>query len=764
MTRSPPVLALLGALLWPGPSIAADDDLLPPEQAFRVEASATQSGVRLEWTIADGYYLYRDKFRFRSLDPGVALGQPTLPPGTPKDDPFFGRLETYRGSVAIDLPIERPAGARRLTLQATSQGCADIGVCYPPHTQPIAVDLPGAGPPAAPVATGSPLKALAELGAGLGMQDPGDDFLEPDQAFQPAFEVSPDGTLVARWDIAEGYYLYRDKFRFRVLEGAGVSLGAPVFPSGKTKEDPSFGRVEVYYRTVEIRVPVRSTGAASRFELEVGYQGCAEAGICYPPMKKPVTLAVPAGVAAAAPGAGSGAAAPAAAPGAESAASAPATAQEPVSEQDRLAARLASESALATSLWFFGFGLLLAFTPCVFPMIPILSGIIVGQGSGITTRRAFLLSVTYVLAMSVAYTAAGVIAGLFGANLQAALQDPWVLSVFAAIFVLLALSMFGFYDLQLPSALQSRLAELSSRQRGGSLVGVAVMGLLSALIVGPCVAPPLAGALIYIGQTGDPWLGGMALFALSLGMGAPLVVVGTLEGKYLPRAGGWMNAVKAVFGVAMLGVAVFLLERVLPGWIALLLWAALFIVSAIYLGALEPLGLDAGGFRKLWKGIGLVMLVYGVLLMIGAASGGGDVLQPLRGVALAGAGPAQHQGLAFRQVKGVAGLEAELASARAQGRPAMLDFYADWCIACKEFEKYTFSKPEVVKALEGVVLLQADVTANDAEDQALLKVYGLFGPPAVLFFGPDGRERPGYRLVGFVAADPFRAHAEKALR
>jgi thiol:disulfide interchange protein DsbD len=745
------VLALLGALLWPGPSIAAEDDLLPPEQAFRVEATATQSGVRLEWTIADGYYLYRDKFRFRSPDDGFALGAPALPPGTPKDDPFFGRLETYRGRVVVDLPIERPADARRLTLQATSQGCADIGVCYPPHTRTISLDLPGAVPPAAPVATGSPLKALAGLGESLGLQDSGDDFLEPDQAFQPAFEVSPDGTLVARWDIAEGYYLYRDKFRFRALEGAGVSLGAPAFPTGKTKEDPSFGRVEVYYQTVEIRVPVRSAGTASRFELEVGYQGCAEAGICYPPIKKAVTLTVPAGTAAAPQGG-------------ESGAPAPVTAEEPVSEQDRLAARLASESALATSLWFFGFGLLLAFTPCVFPMIPILSGIIVGQGSGITTRRAFLLSVTYVLAMSVAYTGAGVIAGLFGANLQAALQNPWVLSVFAAIFVLLALSMFGFYDLQLPSALQSRLAELSSRQRGGSLVGVAVMGLLSALIVGPCVAPPLAGALIYIGQTGDPWLGGMALFALSLGMGAPLVVVGTLEGKYLPRAGGWMNAVKAVFGVAMLGVAVFLLERVLPGWIALLLWAALFIVSAIYLGALEPLGLDAGGFRKLWKGVGLVMLVYGVLLMIGAASGGGDVLQPLRGVALASAGPAQHQGLTFRRVKGVTGLDAELASAAAEGRPVMLDFYADWCIACKELEKYTFSKPEVVKALEGVVVLQADVTANDAEDQALLKAYGLFGPPAVLFFGPDGRERPGYRLVGFVAADPFRAHADKALR
>jgi thiol:disulfide interchange protein DsbD len=439
-----------------------------------------------------------------------------------------------------------------------------------------------------------------------------------------------------------------------------------------------------------------------------------------------------------------------------------------VSEQDQLAAKLASDSAFVTSLWFFGFGLLLAFTPCVFPMIPILSGIIVGQGSRMTTRRAFVLSVIYVLAMSVTYTIAGVIAGLFGANLQAALQNPWVLSSFALVFVLLALSMFGFYDLQLPSSWQSRLTDLSNRQRGGTLIGVAVMGFLSALIVGPCVAPPLAGALIYIGQTGDPWLGGLALFSLSMGMGAPLVAVGTLEGRYLPRAGGWMNAVKAVFGVALLGVAVFLLERVVPGWVSLLLWSALFIISAVYLGALEPLGMDASGYRRLWKGLGLVFLAYGVLLMIGAASGGGgDVLQPLKGVGVAGAAPGTGQassGLSFKKVKGTAGLEAGLAEARAAGKPVMLDFYADWCIACKELEKFTFSDAAVQKALDGAVLLKADVTANDADDQALLKSLGLIGPPAILFYGPDGLERRGYRLVGFKPAAEFRPHAERALR
>jgi thiol:disulfide interchange protein DsbD len=751
-----PLLALLGLSL--ATAARGAEDVLPPEQAFRLHTQPTDSGVRFEWRIADGYYLYRDKFRFRSRDPQVTLGAPAVPAGTPKEDPFFGRLETHRGTVAVDVPVQRVAGLDRVTIEATSQGCADLGICYPPQTVAVSVALPPMAAPPASASAGaaaappaSPLRALASLGQTLGLQDAGGDFLEPDQAFRHSAEARPDGTVVARWEIADGYYLYRDKLRLEVRDAPGVTLGAPSYPAGKMKDDPGFGKVEVYFHSVELQAPVTAAAPGARFELEVAYQGCAEAGICYPPMKKRTALVIPAAFSPA--GAGQGGALP------------PAVA-EPVSEQDRLAARLASDSALVTALWFFGFGLLLAFTPCVFPMIPILSGIIVGQGSSITTRRAFALSVVYVLAMSVTYTVAGVIAGLFGANLQAALQNPWVLSSFAAVFVLLALSMFGFYDLQMPSSWQSRLSDLSSRQRGGTLIGVAVMGLLSALIVGPCVAPPLAGALIYIGQTGDPWLGGTALFALSLGMGAPLVVVGTLEGRYLPRAGGWMNAVKAVFGVALLGVAVFLLERVLPAWIALLLWAALFIVSAIYLGALEPLGLDASGFRRLWKGLGLVMLVYGVLLMIGAASGGGGgVLQPLRGVAVASAGAtpglAAH---ALERVKGMAELEARIAEARAAGKPVMLDFYADWCIACKELEAFTFSDPGVRQTLARAVLLQSDVTENDAQDQAMLKHFGLIGPPAVLFFGPDGGERRGYRLVGFVPAEAFRAHAEKALR
>ncbi len=719
---------------------AVDEELLLPEQAFRLTGEAIEKGVRLKWDIADGYYLYRAKFRVRTDDEGVTLGEPTFPPGKIKDDEFFGRMEIYRDGVEIHVPVTRDPGITSLTLEATSQGCADIGVCYPPQIQTVKLDLPPLAQPSS-----EPVSVLSRLGrslAGLGDEP---EFLEPDQAFRFSAEAVDDRTVLARWDIADGYYIYKDKLKFGLKDTADATLGAPAFPPGKLKEDPLFGEVEVYYDQAEVRIPVAQRTSVESIELQVGYQGCAEAGICYPPITRTVDIRMPPVTGAAAPAAASPISAP-------------------VAEQDKLAALLLSEHLWLPVLAFFGFGLLLAFTPCVFPMIPILSGIIVGQGSQVTTRKAFVLSVTYVLAMSVTYTMAGVIAGLFGKNLQAALQNPWMLSTFAAVFVVLALSMFGFYNLQIPASWQARLTELSNRQQGGTLVGVAVMGFLSALIVGPCVAPPLAAALIVIGESGDPLRGGLALFALSLGMGTPLVIVGTLEGKFLPRAGGWMGAVKSVFGVLLLAVAVYLLERVLPAWIILLLWAGLFIISAIYMGALEPLGKDASGFRRLWKGVGLVMLVHGVLLMIGAASGSKDIFQPLRGVTLAGAGPAQaiHE-LDFKPVKGPAGMERQLALASAAGKFAMVDFYADWCVECKRLDNSTFRDTQVQRVLSDTVLLRADVTANDSQDQALLKAYGLIGPPAILFFGADGQERRPYRVVGYLGPERFRSHAARAL-
>jgi thiol:disulfide interchange protein DsbD len=426
-----------------------------------------------------------------------------------------------------------------------------------------------------------------------------------------------------------------------------------------------------------------------------------------------------------------------------------------------LAANLSSNRFLAL-LSFFGFGLLLAFTPCVFPMIPILSGIIAGSGENISTRRAFVLSVVYVLATCVVFTIAGVIAGLAGANLQAAFQKPWILVSFAILFVLLALSMFGFYELQLPSSFQSKIADISNRQKGGSLIGVAIMGLLSALIVGPCVAPPLAAAVLYISQTRDPVFGGLALFVLSLGMGAPLVVFGTAAGRFLPRAGAWMDAVKAVFGVLFLGLAIWMLARILDAVWIMLMTGALAIASAVYLGALERLPEGASGWRRLWKALGIVLLVAGAAEILGAAAGGRDVTQPLAGV-VAGAGKSEGNALAFRTIKSVDDLDRALAAAKAAKQPVMLDFYADWCVSCKEMEKFTFSQAPVQKALEGFVLLKADVTANDDADQALLERFNLFGPPATIFFA-DGAERRALRLIGFEKAEDFIARAGKARR
>lgn len=591
------------------------------------------------------------------------------------------------------------------------------------------------------------LDTLSSFGRKLGLGGNQDSFLPPDQAFILSAEAADAHTLRVRFDIADGYYLYRDKFGFEVLNAEGIAIQPFQLPRGKEKEDEAFGLMEVFYHEVEAQLPLqRDRLQAGPVDLEIKYQGCADAGFCYPPMKQVVSLTLPE-------------------------ASSPAPPRAPVSEdfiseQDRYARGLAENSLWLSMLSFFGLGLLLTFTPCVFPMIPILSSIIAGQGSSITPRRAFFLSLTYVLAMALTYTLAGLLAGLFGANLQAAFQNPWVLGSFSLVFVLLALSMFGFYELQLPQALQSRITEASNRQRGGTFVGVAIMGLLSALIVGPCLAAPLAGALIYIGQSGDAVLGAAALFALSMGMGAPLLLIGTSAGKFLPQAGPWMNTVKAVFGVLLLAVAIWLIERVIPAELGLALWGILLVVSAVYLGAFERLQPEASGWHKFWKGLGVVLLIYGGTLLIGASSGARDMFQPLANLSVAASGErgaAQH-GLEFKRIKGLEGLQQELQRASAQGQTVMLDFYADWCVSCIQMERETFSDPDVQATLAGTRLLQADVTLNDRQDQALMQAFGLFGPPSILFFDRDGQELSRYRLMGFLDAEAFEQHARAALK
>jgi thiol:disulfide interchange protein DsbD len=592
------------------------------------------------------------------------------------------------------------------------------------------------------------------------------ELLKVDEAFVMHTTVKDPETVNVHWRIADGYYLYNDKFAFTVVEGqAGIDPASVPVLKGKVKEDPSFGRVEVLYHEVEYDVKIiRQTQSETPITLQIKYQGCKEDSICYPPQRKKVSLVL--GVMSAPPAAAPGrpavmAASDTAAPSAPGETPA---AEVKVSEQDAITERLKSSGLLINILVFFGIGLGLSLTPCVFPMIPILSGIIAGKGTQMTPMQGFTLSLSYVVAMALTYALAGVVAASLNFNVQAASQNVWVISVFSVIFVLLALSMFGFYDIQLPSSWQSKLAAVSDSQERGSLAGAFIMGALSAIIVGPCVAPPLAGTLLYISQTGNEILGGTALFALGMGMGVPLLIIGGSAGSLLPRAGMWMEAIKNVFGVLLIAVAVYFVTRIVPPTVDLLLWAVLLVVTAIYIGALDPLPKEAT-WRRLWKGIGILMLVYGIVLVIGASGGSQSVLQPLQGLASAGSGSAgghEENALPFKRIKSLADLQTEVGQASATGKNVMLDFYADWCIACIEMETYTFPKPEVHAVLKDTVLLQADVTDNDDIDQELMQRFDIFGPPAILFFGKDGMERKPYRLVGFVEAEKFVAHVQEA--
>ncbi|MGH8584171.1 MAG: protein-disulfide reductase DsbD [Gammaproteobacteria bacterium] len=585
---------------------------------------------------------------------------------------------------------------------------------------------------------------LGDLFQGLSENPGAQEFLAPDEAFK--LSVSPAGSnrVLARWDIAEGYYLYKDKYRFDLAGPRDGRVQKVELPAGYMKNDPEFGEVEVHTGQVEARIDLIPVTAGTReVTLKLGYQGCADEGICYPPMQKTLSVALPAGTAGTA-----GAAGTTPVPVAESGAA------SLLAEEDHIARELQSHGVAWALLQSLGFGLLLAFTPCVFPMVPILSGIIAGQGVQVSTRRAVVLSAVFVLTMALAYAGMGIVAALLGRNLQATFQHPGVLITFAGLFVVLALSMFGIFKLELPPAWQTRLYALGAAQRGGTLHGVAVMGLLSALIVGPCVAPPLAAALIVIGKNGDVVLGGSALFAMGLGMGLPLLLVGASAGHWLPKAGVWMEQVKTLFGVLFLGVALWLLERILPGPLSVLLWGLLFMTAAVGLGALDPLDAVSSGSRRVTKGLGLAAFLYGAVLIVGAAGGSSDIFQPLARYGTVGAGaPAASARPQFEVVKGSDALKRSLSLAQSRGLPALVDLYADWCVECKEIERRTFSEPAVRRALAGVVLIKADVTATDEEDRRLLNELELYGPPALLFYGVDGAEQRHLRALGFVGPE-----------
>ena len=574
-----------------------------------------------------------------------------------------------------------------------------------------------------------------------------DDFLPPEQAFKPGAELRAGGIVHLTWAIAPGYHLYRDRLVFDAPQ-----VGVPVLPDGVRKFDSNFNKeMETYAGRLAADLPV-DANAKAPFVLRVGYQGCADAGLCYPPAEVAYT------VDPAAPGALKLAAsdpAPAAAT-----APAPAPASAPAQEDDSSLAQrtLQSGSAWRIGLAFLAFGLLLSFTPCVLPMVPILSSIIVGEGN-VSRSKGFILALAYSLGMALVYTALGVAAGLAGEGLAGALQKPWVLLTFGALLVALALSMFDVYQLQLPSSLQSRLSETSGRMSGGRFAGVFAMGALSALIVGPCVAGPLAGALLYISQTKNVWTGGWALFSMAAGMSVPLLLTGVSAGSLLPRAGAWMNHVKRVFGLLLLAVAIWMVTPVFPVTVAMLLWGAFAVLCAVFLRVFEPIAAGAGLGRYAGKTLGLVLLTGGLFELVGAASAGQDVLQPLAhlrgGTAVAAAADGKEQ--RFERIRTVAELDKVLASSPT---PVMLDFYADWCVSCKEMERFTFSEPKVEAQMKQVRLLQVDVTANNDEDRALMKKFGLFGPPGIILF-KQGREVPEGRVIGFMKPEQFAQHLSR---
>jgi thiol:disulfide interchange protein DsbD len=629
----------------------------------------------------------------------------------------------------------------KLALAIKSQGCADIGLCYPPQVWVANVELPAAA---------SSTAATGKLGALLNStRHPGsrDNPLPVAQAFPMDAVLTDDFSVEIHWNITPGYYLYRHTLKAST-RAESVQLGPPSLPAGTAMSDETYGETFVFHTPVTMKIPlIRRGPAAVNLPLSIEYQGCKLDSICYPPQRVAITLDLPAVRTDA-----SGTATPA---------------PQTEAEQDRLFTLIRDGNLLVVMAMFAGLGLLLSFTPCCLPMYPILSGIIVGHsgpGEKTGTARSFLLSVAFVLGMAVTYTTLGAVFAAAGAQVQAVMQMPAVTIGVALLFVALALSMFGLFDLQIPSSWQTRLNALSGRQQSGQLLGAGVMGMISAAVVTTCVTPPLVAALTVIARTGDLTRGALALFALAIGMGIPLLAIGASAGHLMPKTGAWMATVKAIFGLMMLGMAVWMLDRLWPGTVTMALWGILLVTASILLGTFTQLDGKATLKHKLGKGLGVIVLLYGLVLLLGAFGGSKDASQPLgflRGTT-ADSGDSEAEFSPLTRIKTSADLDTQLARAIAAGRPVMLDFYADWCVSCKELEKYTFSDPAVRKELGKAIALQADVTAMDNDDQALMQRFGIIGPPTIVFFSAGGSEQPAFRVVGFMRAEAFAEHLRSA--
>ncbi len=712
----PSVLGLF-ALLAGGQALAiGEDEYLQPEDAFKYTATADEQNVTIEWRATKGYYLYKKRLGLSAATPGVTVGESVYPKGEVHNDEYFGEQEVFRDTFKVTAPLSGAKAGDTVALKLKWQGCADAGLCYPPSVWDATVKVAAVTAAAAPVVEGE------------------EEYLDVDKAFVLTNEALSVNNIQLNWRIADGYYLYKQRIK---VEPAGDTkvIGALVLPKGEPHSDEFFGEQEIYRQSVDATFSVPPSDAKS-VDVNVTYQGCADAGLCYPPQTKLVSISLedaPPAASVAAPAEG-----------------------EFVSEQDSYAEKIKHGNIFLVLLSFFGAGLLLAFTPCVLPMVPILSGIIAGSGENVTTRRSFMLSLAYVLGMAFTYTAAGIAAGAIGQgfNLQATFNQPWIVALFSLLFVVLAASMLGMFTIEMPGFIQTRLSNTSNQQQAGTYLGVGVMGSLSALIVSACVAPPLIAALTVISQTGDVVRGGAALFVMSIGMGMPLLLVGASAGKLLPRAGAWMDTVKNLFGVLFLAVAAWMLARIVPGWLSMVIWAVPAFVLAWVLWRAH---VKSAPGKNLMRAVGVAAGIYGAVLLAGAALGSTNPLAPIPQLA------EKQTHLDFKRFKTVADLEREVAAASAAGKAVMVDFYADWCVSCLEMEHNTFTQPEVQAALANVVLLQADVTKNDDEDKALYVHFGIVGPPTIAFYGADGVERRNFRVVGFMKAAEFAAVVRQAV-
>ena len=683
-------------------SLLGNDGFLDPSKAFIVKFQDKSDLVNIELKLDKTIHVYDDKMKVLVNKENITKKVFTLKPH--QVDGFM----VHKGTISIDVPkslISEIVKDGKYTLTLKFQGCSEEGLCYAPMKEKYEGTLANVASVPTPI-----------------MPDINDGFLDPAKAFVVDFKDVGDSVVVSL-TLDKSVYIYNDKVK--VLDGK-TNITKDVFHIKPTEHDGFI----VHEKSFEFSVPKSKITSG---KLTFKYQGCSVDGLCYAPMKKSYELSTT--------------------PVKEEVKKS--ASEEPQDEASSIASMLSGGNVFIVLATFFGFGLLLSFTPCIFPMIPILSSIIVkhsqDNGGEMSAKKGFFLSLIYVLSMAGAYTIAGVLAGLFGANIQAAMQNPYVLVVFAGVFVALAFSLFGYFSLELPQSFQNKINQLSgSGEKKGGIVGVAIMGFLSALIVGPCVAPPLAGALVYIGQTGDALLGGLALFVMSIGLGVPLLLIGLGAGKYMPKPGGWMENVSKTFGIVMLALAIYMLDRVLNPTVIMYLWAVLLIGAGIYLQEFKHI---------IVKTITTLVLVFGVVVFVGAVSGGTNILKPLeKFTSGAGVAATQSTALKFKKVHSLAELEEAI---KASKKPVMLDFWAKWCVSCKELDNLTFTDPIVQAELSKYTLLKADVTDNTEADQAMMKKFNVFGPPALMFWDKDGNLEKNKRIVGYKPPKEFLDIATK---